>query len=113
MSELQGTWTADAFVEKVRAEEAVLALFGGATCQVCHSIRPKLEEMLAQSFPRMKLLYVDCHDHLDLCAQQGVLTLPVAQVYIGGQKVGEWVRTFSPAQIAQAVIRPYELFFSA
>ncbi len=95
----------------IQQKEAVLVLFGGAHCNVCQVVKPKIEAMLAERFPKVKLVYVDCAAHTDLCAQEGVFSLPVVRVYFGGQKVGEWVRTFSLGQLEQAMVRPYGLMF--
>lgn len=95
----------------IQQEDAVLVLFGGAHCNVCQVIKPKIESMLAERFPKVKLVYVDCEASTDLCAQEGVFSLPVVRVYFGGQKVGEWVRTFSLGQLEQAMSRPYGMMF--
>lgn len=97
----------------VETEAAVLVLFGGAHCHVCQVIRPKLEAMLADQFPKVRLVYVDCAEQSALCAQQGVLSLPTVHVYFGGQKVGEWVRTFSLGQLSAAMARPYGILFDS
>jgi thioredoxin-like negative regulator of GroEL len=99
--------------EKIIQTEAILVLFGGAHCNVCQVIKPKIETLLAERFPKMVMCYVDCEKNTDLCAQEGVLSLPVVRIYFGGQCVGEWVRTFSLGQLAQAMERPYQLFFSS
>lgn len=95
----------------IQQESAVMVLFGGVHCNVCQVIKPKIEAMLAADFPKVKLVYVDCGEQTDLCAQEGVFSLPVVRVYFAGQKAGEWVRTFSLGQLADAMVRPYMLMF--
>lgn len=96
---------------EIVAQDGVLVLFGGAHCNVCHAIKPKLEEMVTQQFPKMGFAYIDCEAHTDLCAQRGVFSLPVVQAYFMGQKSGEWVRAFSLGEIAEALQRPYAMVF--
>ncbi|WP_294945964.1 co-chaperone YbbN [Sulfurivirga sp.] len=97
--------------ELIQQEEALFVLFGGAHCNVCHAIRPRLEAMVAERFPRMRFVYVDCEAVTDVCAQHGVFSLPVARAWFAGQKAGEWVRAFSLAEVGQALARPYALMF--
>lgn len=93
-------------------QEAVLVLFGGRECNVCHVIKPKLEEAIAEQFPKMAMVYVDCHETTDICSQKGVLSLPTVQVYFTGQRFIELVRTFSVPQLQQQIERPYRMLFS-
>lgn len=97
--------------DRIQHSEAVLVLFGGAHCNVCQVIKPKITELLAHEFPRVEMVYVDCEAQQDLCAQEGVFSLPVVRVYFGGQRIGEWVRTFSLGQLREAMQRPYALYF--
>ena len=96
----------------VRKQEAVLVLLGGRECNVCHAIKPKLEAAIAEQFPKMKMVYVDCHETTDICSQKGVLSLPTVQVYFTGQRFIELVRTFSVPQLMQQIERPYHMLFS-
>ncbi len=99
------------FQNRIQESDAVLVLFGGAHCNVCQVIKPKIAELLKNEFPRVEMVYVDCEAERDLCAQEGVFSLPVVRIYFGGQRIGEWVRTFSLGQLREAMQRPYALFF--
>jgi thioredoxin-like negative regulator of GroEL len=92
--------------------EALLILFGGRECNVCHAIKPKIEEALAEHFPKMERVYVDCHETTDICSQNGVLSLPTVQVYFTGQRFIELVRTFSVGQLMGQIERPYHMLFN-
>lgn len=91
---------------------AVLMLYGGHSCSVCQVIKPQLEAMLAREYPGMEAYYMNCQAGAEaLCAQQRVFTLPVVQLWFGGQKFNEFVRAFSLAQVRQAIDRPYAALF--
>lgn len=94
-----------------REEEALLVLFGGRECNVCHSIKPKLIELIDTQYPKIKMVYVDCHEVADICAQEGVFTLPTLQVFFTGQRFIEEVRSFSLQKVIQEIERPYKLLF--
>lgn len=95
-----------------RKEGSALLLFGGAHCGVCQALKPKLEAMLADEFPALEGYYLDCQGGASaLCAQAGVFSLPVVQVWFGGRKFAEFSRVFSLAQVRDAIARPYGIAF--
>lgn len=93
-------------------EDALLILFGGKNCNVCHSIKPKLVELMEVHYPKLKMVYIDCHVSTDICSQQSIFSLPVLQVYFTGQKFIEEVRSFSLQKVVEEVERPYQMLFS-
>ncbi|WP_321322956.1 thioredoxin family protein [Thiomicrorhabdus sp.] len=95
-----------------QSEDALLILFGGKECNVCHSIKPKLIELMAENYPKVKLVYVDCHVVTEICSQNGVFTLPTLQVFFTGQRFIEEVRSFSLQKVIQDIARPYSMVFS-
>jgi thioredoxin-like negative regulator of GroEL len=95
---------------QLQAQSAVFILFGGAHCQVCNTLRPKLEALLVREFPRLEALYVDCARSPELCAQCGVFSLPVVQAWIGGGKVAEAARSFGIGELQRQLARPYLLW---
>ncbi|GAB6070554.1 hypothetical protein JCM30760_16510 [Thiomicrorhabdus hydrogeniphila] len=95
-----------------QSQDALLILFGGKECNVCHSIKPKLIDLMAESYPKVKLVYVDCHVVTEVCSQNGVFTLPTLQVFFTGQRFIEEVRSFSLQKVMQDIARPYSMVFS-
>jgi thioredoxin-like negative regulator of GroEL len=100
-------------LEPLKATPALLILFGGAHCGVCQAIRPKLESLMTQHFPDIALAYVDCAQLPDSCAQHGVFTLPVVQLFIDGQLCLERVRSFSLQELSAQIGRVYRLWQDA
>ena len=49
----------------------------------------------------------------DICAQEGVFTLPTLQVFFTGQRFIEEVRSFSLQKVMQEIERPYQLLFKS
>jgi thioredoxin-like negative regulator of GroEL len=94
-------------LEKMKTSGAVFILFGGKQCNVCHAIRPQLENMLDSHYPDITSAYIDCTASPDICAQYNVFTLPVVQFYIEGMKITELARSFGVEQLRQAMHRSY------
>ena len=92
-----------------QSQDALLVLFGGKECNVCHVIKPKLIELIETNYPKIKMVYIDCHVNTKVCSQQGVFSLPVVQVFFTGQKFIEEVRTFSLKKLSDDLIKTYTL----
>ena len=97
-------------LEKIKTSGAVFILFGGKRCNVCHALRPQLENMLESHFPDITSVYIDCEASPDICAQHSVFSLPVVQFYIDGKKVTEFARSFSVEQLRQSMYRSYAMW---
>jgi thioredoxin-like negative regulator of GroEL len=95
---------------KMKATGAVFILFGGKQCNVCHTLRPQLENMLQSHYPDITSAYIDCEASPEICAQYSVFTLPVVQFYIEGKKVTEFARSFSIEQLRQSMLRSYTIW---
>ncbi|MDB4575898.1 thioredoxin family protein [bacterium] len=95
---------------EMKATGAVFILFGGKHCNVCHTLRPQLENMLESYYPDITSAYIDCEISSETCAQHSVFTLPVVQFYIEGMKVTEFARSFSIEQLRQAMQRSYTMW---
>ena len=92
-------------LQLLRANSALLVLWGGAHCGVCQAIRPRLEALMAEHFAAAALAYVDCADAPALCAQEGVFSLPVLRLYVQGQLALEYARSFSLQQVLGDIVQ--------
>jgi len=97
-------------IEHLKATKAVLILFGGSQCGVCHAIKPKLFSLISQQYPEIVLAYVDCAESPDVCAQHNVFSLPVVQLYIEGRLYLERGRSFSLVELGSEIERIYRLW---
>ena len=84
----------------LKSTRAVLLLFGGLQCGVCQVIKPKLECLMEQRYPEIAMVYVDCAESPEICAQHGVFCLPVVKLYIEGRLYLERGRSFSLVELA-------------
>jgi len=95
---------------ELKSSDAVFILFGGKQCNVCHVLRPQLENMLESHYPDITSAYIDCEVSSEICAQHSVFTLPVVQFYIEGKKATEFARSFSIEQVKQSMQRSYTIW---
>ncbi|WP_428088271.1 thioredoxin family protein [Candidatus Thioglobus sp.] len=88
-------------------KDALLILFGGEHCGVCQTIKPQIFKKFTVKFPDLEMLYIDCEQSQEVCAQHGVFSLPVVQVFFMGQKFIEEVRGFSLLALEQEIEKTY------
>ena len=107
---MQNVCSEEALSELLRSCPAVLLLYGGATCGVCQAIKPRLETLAKEEFPKLVTAYIDCQEAAGpLCAAQGIFSLPIVQLWFEGQRFAEFARVFSVGDVRSALERPYEL----
>ncbi|WP_404364510.1 thioredoxin family protein [Marinobacter sp.] len=100
----------EALSELLESSPAVLLLFGGSHCGVCQAIKPQLEKLGSEEFPKLMTAYIDCQGAAGpLCAARGIFSLPVVQLWLEGQRFSEFARVFSIGDVRAALVRPYGL----
>ncbi len=90
---------------------AVLAYFTGPNCNVCKVIKPKILELLEESYPEAVFYSVDCDALPQAASQYRVLSIPTVIVYFDGRETTRLVRNFSIGELDQTISRPYGLLF--
>lgn len=100
------------FAEFVRQNPVAAVYFSGPDCAVCQVLKPRIVALLQQEYPRVAVALVDSAAAPELAAQQSVFAVPTLMVYFDGQEMLRLARNFSPAQLAEALERPYALFFA-
>lgn len=101
-----------ALQDYLASETAVLVYFSTPQCNVCKVLKPKVVELLEQSYPQMGFVYSDVARDAETAAQMGVLTVPTLIVYFDGRETDRFVRTFGIGELKAAIDRPYEMLFS-
>jgi len=97
--------------EFVQQHPAAVIWFSGEGCNVCSVLLPKVEAMLAEEYPRVRLVRVDCGLSPELAAQHGVFSIPTLLLFFDGRETQRFSRNFSLGQLREALARPYQLLF--
>lgn len=71
---MQNISSEEALSELLQSSPAVLLLYGGASCGVCMAIKPRLEKLASEEFPKLVTAYIDCQEAAvgPLCAARGI-----------------------------------------
>ena len=98
--------------DKLLAEnDAVLAYFSTETCSVCHVLKPKVLEMVSESFPQLKMIFIESDKSPELAAQHRVFTAPTVVVFFAGRETIRKSRAFGVDELKAEIQRPYSLLF--
>lgn len=99
------------FEQLLENQDAVLAYFSTDACTVCKVLKPKVSEMIAESFPKMKMIYVQSDRQPELAAQNRVFTAPTVVVFFAGRETVRKSRAFGIDELKAEIQRPYSLLF--
>lgn len=104
--------TLDEFRKLVELEPAVLAYFSTGECQVCQVLKPKVEEMMAGCFPKIRTIYVDSGAAPEVAAQNRIFAAPTILVFFEGKEYLRKSRSFAIDELKNEINRAYSLLFS-
>ncbi len=99
------------FTEIAKSQVAVLFYFSHQQCSVCKVLKPKIEELLRRSFPKMLMYYCDTVEQPEVAAQNRVFTVPTILIYIEGKESFRFSRNIGLGELEQAIARPYSMLF--
>jgi thioredoxin-like negative regulator of GroEL len=98
--------------EQILADhDAVLAYFSTEICSVCKVLKPKVIEMVRESFPKMKMIFVGSDKFPELAAQNRVFAAPTIVVFFAGRETIRKSRAFGVDELRREIQRPYSLIF--
>jgi thiol-disulfide isomerase/thioredoxin len=99
-------------VEKhINGETAAMVYFYNDNCAPCHSLRPKVIELVKNDFPKMKLAFVNTLKYPELPARYNVFANPTLITFFDGREYKRESKYISIPQLAEAISRPYDMIF--
>ena len=91
--------------------DAVLSYFSTGNCSVCKVLKPKIVGMVGESFPKMKLIYIESDQFPELAAQNRVFTTPTILIFFAGRETIRKSRAFGLEELRSEIERPYSVLF--
>ncbi len=90
---------------------AVIIYFYSDNCAPCLSLRPKVQQLVADDFPEIKLALVNSEKHPVLPAAYNVFASPTIILFFEGREYRRESKYISIPQLSQAIERPYNMIF--
>ena len=92
-------------------QKAFVLYITDGTCHVGENLAPKLEKLIADHFPKLKLYYSYTSNTPEISAQLSIFTVPTLLVYFDGKLYIQKSSTFSLQELATEIERYYNLLF--
>lgn len=96
----------------IKDNDGVLIYFSHEQCNVCKVLKPKVEDMLTEQFPKINMFYADTVKHPEIAAQNSIFTVPTLVIYIDGKEFLRVSRNVSIMELKEKIQRPYDLMFN-
>lgn len=88
----------------------VLAYFSGKNCGVCHALKPKIEMLVGEAFPIIKIVEVSVNELPELAARFTVFTIPVILVFVDGREYIREARNISTVELLRKIEKITSLY---
>ena len=98
--------------ETIKENLAVMVYFSAPTCNVCHSLKPKLLEAIDKNFEEFEIVSVDVSVEQETSAHFGVFAIPTVLVFLDGKEFLRKSRHMSVDEVIREVKRPYDIMTS-
>lgn len=98
-------------IQFVNDQTAVIVYFYNDDCPPCISLRPKVEHLIKNSFPKMKLVWVNSKNHPEIPANYNVFANPTILVFFEGKEFKRFSKYVSISELEHAIDRYYKLVF--
>ncbi|NOY58979.1 MAG: thioredoxin family protein [Calditrichaeota bacterium] len=96
--------------QKINESKLLLAYFSYPECNVCKTLRPKVEELVA-GYDGLEFIYIDTHLFPMVSGQNMVFAVPTVVLFLDGKDVKRWSRHLSLQEIEDGLDRYYELVY--
>lgn len=99
------------FYTFLESNSAVLVYFSTTSCSVGEALEPKVESLLADSFPKIKLISADLNNNAKIAAHFNAFVEPTILIFFEGKETIRRSRNISIFELEEAIKRPYQLIF--
>ncbi len=93
-------------------EEAMLLYISAPKCNVCEVLKPKVEELIQNSFPKIATYEANIQRVPELAARFNILSAPVILLFFEGKEFAREGRNVSSKLFGQKIAKIYDLYFS-
>jgi len=100
------------FKQEVDKNTICVAYFSHDKCNVCKVLLPKIEELLSNYYPEIKLIYSNVELHPEIPAQNSIFTVPGIIVFVEGKEYKRYSRNLSIDILDEDLKRPYNILIN-
>ena len=97
--------------DMVSGRKAVLLYITNPWCVSCKSLRPKIEQMTSEDFPKIEFQYIDASVSPETTAELHVFSAPTILVFFDGREYIRESKFVSVEELRSKIRRIYNLMF--
>jgi thioredoxin 1 len=103
--------TPSEFIALQSSEPAFLLYFYNDICGVCHVLWPKVEDLMKEEFPKVRVIRVHANASRELAGQLRMLSVPGILLYLDGHETFRANGMIGLGELHEKIARPYGLMF--
>ena len=103
--------TAEQVEQKIKDNPAVMIYFYHDKCAPCLSLRPKVVELICDSYPKITIYFVNSQKHLDIAAKYNSFSNPTIILFFEGKEYRRMSKYVAIPQLSEEIRKPYFLLF--
>lgn len=97
--------------ELITKELAVAIYFSSPNCNVCHALKPKVEALFLEEFPKINYVHSQIAAPASVAAEYTVFSAPTLLVFFEGKETIRKVRLMGIQELYDQIKRPYDMLF--
>ncbi len=90
---------------------AQLYYITSSKCSSCWALKPKIEELLKEEFPKMVFTAVASEGEPEWCAKNRIFSAPTIMLFFEGREYQRFGKAVSIVELREAISRPYNMLF--
>jgi len=98
-------------IEEAIKEGAALLYVSAPNCSVCEALKPKVEALFAQRFPKVRLYEANVAKIPQIGARLRIFSAPAILIFFDGQEFAREGRNVSLELLAERMEKIYGLYF--
>ena len=104
--------TLEEYKTLLASESAMMIYFFNDNCAPCVSLRPKVQELVKEQFPKMKIVFSNSIAQPEVSAYFGAFNNPTILIFFEGREYKRESKYISIPQLKESIQRPYGMLFS-
>ena len=97
--------------QKIGDQPAVLIYFYHDQCAPCQSLRPKVVELVCDSYPKIMIYFINSEKHPDIAAEYNSFSNPTLILFFEGKEHRRMSKYVAIPQLSEEIRKPYFLLF--
>ena len=97
--------------DAIANDDALIAYFYSDNCAPCLSLRPKIKDMIARKYPKMKLYFINSEKYPNMTSAYSIFANPTLLTYFDRKEYLRKSKFVSIVEMEEGIDRLYNMMF--